>query len=123
MTGRNCLAIGDETTPSITWSAPAASNRNPVPHRTPQDPDLHSQDRDLRYSRNSDSHPQHSQPNLHEPDLNLHEPDLYLHDLQPLESGQQLLLLPRVVAGLSAEDTGYVLGMSPGAVRWPSTGR
>jgi RNA polymerase sigma-70 factor (ECF subfamily) len=27
------------------------------------------------------------------------------------------LLLLRVVAGLSAEDTGYVLDMSPGAVR------
>ena len=37
--------------------------------------------------------------------------------LARLPAGQRRLLLLRVVAGLSAEDTGYVLGMSPGAVR------
>jgi RNA polymerase sigma-70 factor (ECF subfamily) len=37
--------------------------------------------------------------------------------LASLPTGQRRLLLLRVVAGLSAEDTGYVLDMSPGAVR------
>ena len=37
--------------------------------------------------------------------------------LARLPAGQRRLLQLRVVAGLSAEDTGYVLGMSPGAVR------
>jgi RNA polymerase sigma-70 factor (ECF subfamily) len=37
--------------------------------------------------------------------------------LASLPDGQRRLLLLRVVAGLSAEDTGYVLDMSPGAVR------
>jgi RNA polymerase sigma-70 factor (ECF subfamily) len=37
--------------------------------------------------------------------------------LASLPAAQRRLLLLRVVAGLSAEDTGYVLGMSPGAVR------
>jgi len=37
--------------------------------------------------------------------------------LARLPAGQRRLLLLRVVAGLSAEDTGYVLGLSPGAVR------
>jgi RNA polymerase sigma-70 factor (ECF subfamily) len=37
--------------------------------------------------------------------------------LARLPRGQRRLLLLRVVAGLSAEDTGYVLDMSPGAVR------
>ena len=37
--------------------------------------------------------------------------------LARLPAGQRRLLLLRVVAGLSAEDTGYVLGMSPGTVR------
>ncbi len=37
--------------------------------------------------------------------------------LARLPTGQRRLLLLRVVAGLSAEDTGYVLDMSPGAVR------
>jgi RNA polymerase sigma-70 factor, ECF subfamily len=37
--------------------------------------------------------------------------------LAHLPAGQRRLLLLRVVAGLSAEDTGYVLDMSPGAVR------
>ena len=37
--------------------------------------------------------------------------------LASLPAGQRRLLLLRVVAGLSAEDTGYVLDMSPGAVR------
>jgi RNA polymerase sigma-70 factor (ECF subfamily) len=37
--------------------------------------------------------------------------------LARLPEGQRRLLLLRVVAGLSAEDTGYVLDMSPGAVR------
>jgi RNA polymerase sigma-70 factor (ECF subfamily) len=37
--------------------------------------------------------------------------------LARLPDGQRRLLLLRVVAGLSAEDTGYVLDMSPGAVR------
>jgi RNA polymerase sigma-70 factor, ECF subfamily len=37
--------------------------------------------------------------------------------LARLPAGQRRLLLLRVVAGLSAEDTGYVLDMSPGAVR------
>ena len=32
------------------------------------------------------------------------------------------LLILRVVKGLSAEETGHVLGMSAGAVGWPSTG-
>jgi RNA polymerase sigma-70 factor (ECF subfamily) len=34
-----------------------------------------------------------------------------------LPAAQRRLLLLRVVGGLSAEDTGYVLDMSPGAVR------
>jgi RNA polymerase sigma-70 factor (ECF subfamily) len=37
--------------------------------------------------------------------------------LATLPTGQRRLLLLRVVGGLSAEDTGYVLDMSPGAVR------
>ena len=37
--------------------------------------------------------------------------------LASMPDGQRRLLLLRVVAGLSAEDTGYVLDMSPGAVR------
>ena len=37
--------------------------------------------------------------------------------LAHLPDDQRRLLLLRVVGGLSAEDTGYVLGMSPGAVR------
>jgi RNA polymerase sigma-70 factor, ECF subfamily len=37
--------------------------------------------------------------------------------LATLPTSQRRLLLLRVVAGLSAEDTGYVLDMSPGAVR------
>ncbi len=37
--------------------------------------------------------------------------------LASLPAGQRRLLLLRVVGGLSAEDTGYVLDMSPGAVR------
>jgi len=37
--------------------------------------------------------------------------------LATLPASQRRLLLLRVVAGLSAEDTGYVLDMSPGAVR------
>lgn len=37
--------------------------------------------------------------------------------LASLPAGQRRLLLLRVAGGLSAEDTGYVLGMSPGAVR------
>jgi RNA polymerase sigma-70 factor, ECF subfamily len=37
--------------------------------------------------------------------------------LARLPEGQRRLLLLRVVAGLSAEDTGHVLDMSPGAVR------
>jgi RNA polymerase sigma-70 factor (ECF subfamily) len=37
--------------------------------------------------------------------------------LARLPAGQRRLLLLRVVAGLSAKDTGYVLDMSPGAVR------
>jgi RNA polymerase sigma-70 factor, ECF subfamily len=37
--------------------------------------------------------------------------------LASLPASQRRLLLLRVVAGLSAEDTGYVLDMSPGAVR------
>ncbi len=37
--------------------------------------------------------------------------------LASLPDGQRRLLLLRVMAGLSAEDTGYVLDMSPGAVR------
>jgi RNA polymerase sigma-70 factor (ECF subfamily) len=37
--------------------------------------------------------------------------------LARLPAGQRRLLLLRVVGGLSAEDTGYVLDMSPGAVR------
>jgi RNA polymerase sigma-70 factor, ECF subfamily len=37
--------------------------------------------------------------------------------LASLPDEQRRLLLLRVVAGLSAEDTGYVLDMSPGAVR------
>jgi RNA polymerase sigma-70 factor (ECF subfamily) len=37
--------------------------------------------------------------------------------LARLPAGQRRLLLLRVVAGLSAADTGYVLDMSPGAVR------
>jgi RNA polymerase sigma-70 factor, ECF subfamily len=37
--------------------------------------------------------------------------------LASLPTAQRRLLLLRVVAGLSAEDTGYVLDMSPGAVR------
>ena len=37
--------------------------------------------------------------------------------LASLPVGQRRLLLLRVVGGLSAEDTGYVLDMSPGAVR------
>jgi RNA polymerase sigma-70 factor (ECF subfamily) len=37
--------------------------------------------------------------------------------LARLPAAQRRLLLLRVVAGLSAEDTGYVLDMSPGAVR------
>jgi RNA polymerase sigma-70 factor (ECF subfamily) len=37
--------------------------------------------------------------------------------LASLPACQRRLLLLRVVAGLSAEDTGYVLDMSPGAVR------
>jgi RNA polymerase sigma-70 factor (ECF subfamily) len=37
--------------------------------------------------------------------------------LAHLPAAQRRLLLLRVVAGLSAEDTGYVLDMSPGAVR------
>jgi RNA polymerase sigma-70 factor, ECF subfamily len=37
--------------------------------------------------------------------------------LAHLPDGQRRLLLLRVVGGLSAEDTGYVLDMSPGAVR------
>ena len=37
--------------------------------------------------------------------------------LAQLPAGQRRLLLLRVVGGLSAEDTGYVLDMSPGAVR------
>ena len=37
--------------------------------------------------------------------------------LAHLPASQRRLLLLRVVAGLSAEDTGYVLDMSPGAVR------
>ena len=37
--------------------------------------------------------------------------------LARLPASQRRLLLLRVVAGLSAEDTGHVLGMSPGAVR------
>jgi RNA polymerase sigma-70 factor (ECF subfamily) len=37
--------------------------------------------------------------------------------LASLPAAQRRLLLLRVVAGLSAEDTGYVLDMSPGAVR------
>jgi hypothetical protein len=37
--------------------------------------------------------------------------------LASLPDGQRRLLLLRVVAGFSAEDTGYVLDMSPGAVR------
>ena len=37
--------------------------------------------------------------------------------LASLPAPQRRLLLLRVVAGLSAEDTGYVLDMSPGAVR------
>jgi RNA polymerase sigma-70 factor (ECF subfamily) len=37
--------------------------------------------------------------------------------LARLPDSQRRLLLLRVVAGLSAEDTGYVLDMSPGAVR------
>jgi RNA polymerase sigma-70 factor, ECF subfamily len=37
--------------------------------------------------------------------------------LAHLPVGQRRLLLLRVVGGLSAEDTGYVLGMSPSAVR------
>jgi RNA polymerase sigma-70 factor (ECF subfamily) len=37
--------------------------------------------------------------------------------LARLPDGQRRLLLLRVVAGLSAADTGYVLDMSPGAVR------
>jgi hypothetical protein len=42
--------------------------------------------------------------------------------LARLPAVQRRLLLLRVVGGLSAEDTGYVLDMSPGPVRWPSTG-
>ena len=34
-----------------------------------------------------------------------------------LPAAQRRLLLLRVVGGLSAEDTGYVLDISPGAVR------
>ena len=37
--------------------------------------------------------------------------------LARLPAAQRRLLLLRVVGGLSAEDTGYVLDMSPGAVR------
>jgi RNA polymerase sigma-70 factor (ECF subfamily) len=37
--------------------------------------------------------------------------------LAHLPAAQRRLLLLRVVGGLSAEDTGYVLDMSPGAVR------
>ena len=37
--------------------------------------------------------------------------------LARLPAGQRRLLLLRVAGGLSAKDTGYVLGMSPGAVR------
>ena len=37
--------------------------------------------------------------------------------LAHLPDGQRRLLLLRVVGGFSAEDTGYVLDMSPGAVR------
>ena len=37
--------------------------------------------------------------------------------LARLPTAQRRLLLLRVVGGLSAEDTGYVLDMSPGAVR------
>jgi RNA polymerase sigma-70 factor (ECF subfamily) len=37
--------------------------------------------------------------------------------LAHLPAAQRRLLLLRVVAGLSAEDTGYVPDMSPGAVR------
>jgi len=37
--------------------------------------------------------------------------------LGSLPDGQRRLLLLRVASGLSAEDTGYVLDMSPGAVR------
>jgi RNA polymerase sigma-70 factor (ECF subfamily) len=37
--------------------------------------------------------------------------------LARLPAGQRRLLLLRVVGGLSAEDTGYVLDMTPGAVR------
>jgi len=37
--------------------------------------------------------------------------------LASLPTSQRRLLLLRVVGGLSAEDTGYVLDMSPGAVR------
>lgn len=37
--------------------------------------------------------------------------------LASLPAAQRRLLLLRVVAGLSAEDTGYVLDMTPGAVR------
>ena len=37
--------------------------------------------------------------------------------LAHLPAAQRRLLLLRVAGGLSAEDTGYVLDMSPGAVR------
>ena len=37
--------------------------------------------------------------------------------LASLPTGQRRLLLLRVVTGLSAEETGYVLDMTPGAVR------
>jgi len=37
--------------------------------------------------------------------------------LARLPAGQRRLLLLRVVTGLSAEETGYVLDMTPGAVR------
>jgi RNA polymerase sigma-70 factor (ECF subfamily) len=37
--------------------------------------------------------------------------------LARLPRGQRRLLLLRVVTGLSAEETGYVLDMTPGAVR------
>jgi RNA polymerase sigma-70 factor, ECF subfamily len=39
------------------------------------------------------------------------------HLLASLPAGQRRLLLLRVVTGLSAEETGYVLDMTPGAVR------
>jgi RNA polymerase sigma-70 factor (ECF subfamily) len=56
-------------------------------------------------------------PNPEEAVMNSVDARLARALLATLPAVQRRLLLLRVVAGLSAEDTGYVLDMSPGAVR------